>query len=107
VRLGFIGHPDGAHHAGLLLAANFPEFQHSNLFEKKGFSNQIGLILQAVSIGLGFTVLPAHAVETFKNPELISSHRLANPVSETIHLGVLRQKPISNRITTVLSESQN
>lgn len=89
VRLGFIGHPDGGHYAGLWLAANFPEFQHSNLFEKKGFSNQIGLILQAVSIGLGFTVLPAHAVEAFKKPELISSHRRANPVSETIYLGVL------------------
>jgi DNA-binding transcriptional LysR family regulator len=107
VRLGFIGHPDGAHHAGLLLAANFPEFQHSNLFEKKGFSNQIGLILEPVSMGLGFTVLPAHAVEAFKKPELIRYHRLANPVSETIYLGVLRHKPIANRITTVLSESKN
>jgi DNA-binding transcriptional LysR family regulator len=102
VKLGFIGHPVGAHHAGLLLAANFPEFQYSNLFEKTGFSNQIGLILEPVSIGLGFTVLPAHAVQAFKRPELISYHRLANPVSETIYLGVLRQKPISNRITTVL-----
>jgi hypothetical protein len=58
-------------------------------------------------MGLGFTVLPAHAVEAFKKPELIRYHRLANPVSETIYLGVLRQKPISKRITTVLSESQN
>lgn len=33
--LGFIDHPDGSHHAGLLLSANYPEFRHSNMFEKK------------------------------------------------------------------------
>ena len=49
VQLGFIDHPDGSYHADLLLGANYPEFQHSNQFEKSGFSNQINLILRIFS----------------------------------------------------------
>lgn len=105
VALGFIDHPDGAHHAGLLLSANYPEFQHSNLFKPRGFSNQISLILEPVSMGLGFTVLPAYAVDAFQKPELVNTHRLANPVSETLYLGTSREKFIPNRVRTVINEA--
>lgn len=104
--LGFIGHPDGAHHAGLLLSANYPEFQHSNLFDQRGFSNQINLILEPVSMGLGFTVLPAYAVEAFQKPAEIKTHRLPNPVSETLYLGVNRERPLPNRVNTVIYEAK-
>ncbi|WP_375176336.1 LysR family transcriptional regulator [Marinobacter mobilis] len=104
--LGFIDHPDGSHHANLLLGANYPEFQHSNLFPRKGFSNQIGLILEPVSMGLGFTVLPAHAVEAFQRPEQIKAHRLARPVSETLYLCALRKKAFQRRIETVIAEAR-
>ncbi|WP_417544439.1 LysR family transcriptional regulator [Marinobacter sp.] len=104
--LGFIDHPDGAHHAGMLLGANYPEFQHCNLFEKKGFSNQIGLILEPVSKGLGFTVLPAHAVEAFPKPELVKIHRLPVPVREPLYLAVRRDKPLQNRMDTVIAEAR-
>ncbi len=100
--LGFIDHPDGSHHANLLLSSNYPQFQHSNLFARKGFSNQIGMILEPVSLGLGFTVLPAYAVEAFQRPECINAHRLANPVSETIYQCVLRNRSLPNRIKTVM-----
>ncbi|CAM3680328.1 LysR family transcriptional regulator [Rheinheimera salexigens] len=103
--LGFIDHPDGAYHAGALLAANYPQFQHSNLLQKKGFSNQISLILQPVSLGLGFTVLPAYAVEAFAQPELINSYRLTNSVAETLYLGTRRDKSLPNRVQTVIAES--
>lgn len=102
--LGFVDHPDGAHHARLLLGANFPEFQHSNQFTKRGFSNQIGLILEPVSRGMGFTVLPAHAVEAFHGPELVSTHRLSRPVNETLFLGLRRHNPVPNRVQSVISE---
>ncbi|MBQ0745680.1 MAG: LysR family transcriptional regulator [Marinobacter sp.] len=105
-KLGFIDHPDGAHHAGMLLGANYSEFQHSNLFKTKGFSNQIGLILEPVSMGLGFTVLPAHAVEAFQNPQLVRIHRLAVPVNETLHLAVRRERPLQNRMNTVIAETR-
>lgn len=104
IELGFIDHPDGAHHASMLLSANYSEFQHINDFKKKGFSNQIGLILEPVSRGLGFTILPAHAVAAYANPELISSHRLSTPVSETLYLAVRRQQVLPNRMYTVINE---
>lgn len=105
--LGFIDHPDGAHHANLLLGANFPEFAHVNQFPKKGFSNQIGLILEPVSMGLGFTVLPAHAVEAFAKPELISAHSLVNTAKETLYLCGLRHRSFRQRMETVIAEAKN
>lgn len=104
--LGFIDHPDGSHHASLLLGANYPEFQHSSLFPRKGASNQIGLILEPVSMGLGFTVLPSHAVEAFEKAERIKAHRLANPVSETLYLCTLRHRAIQARMKTVIAEAK-
>lgn len=103
--LGFIDHPDGAHHAGMLLGANYPEFQHSNLFKRKGFSNQIGLILEPVSMGLGFTVLPAHAVDAFQKPQLVRIHQLPVPVSELLYLAVRRERRLPNRMNTVIAEA--
>lgn len=104
IQLGFIDHPDGSHHASMLLSANYSEFQHIDDFKKKGFSNQIGLILEPVSRGLGFTILPAHAVAAYANPELINSHRLPTPVSETLYLAVRRQQALPNRMQTVINE---
>ncbi|WP_286220542.1 LysR family transcriptional regulator [Marinobacter apostichopi] len=100
--LGFINHPDGAHHAGLLLGANYSEFHHSNQFPSAGFSNQISLILEPVSRGLGFTVLPAYAIEAFQQPETVKTHRLATPASETLFLGFRRNQPLPNRVSTVI-----
>ncbi|MDN3453399.1 MULTISPECIES: LysR family transcriptional regulator [unclassified Psychrobacter] len=104
--LGFIDHPDGSHHASMLLSANYTEFQHINDFDKKGFSNQISLILEPVSRGLGFTVLPAHAVAAYPNPQAIKSHYLPVPVSETLYLAVRSQSVLPNRMQTVIHEVQ-
>ena len=101
---GFIDHPDGAHHASLLLSANYPDFSHINDFIKKGFSNQIGMILEPVSRGLGFTVLPAHAVAAYPNPQLLKCHQLPVSVSETLYFAVRRQQVLPNRMQTVLNE---
>ena len=101
--LGFIDHPDGAHHAGLLLGANYPEFHHSNQFPSAGFSNQISLILEPVSLGLGFTVLPAYAVEAFQHRDSVQAHRLTTPASETLYLGFRRNHPTPNRVATVIA----
>ncbi|MFT5543172.1 MAG: DNA-binding transcriptional LysR family regulator [Glaciecola sp.] len=104
IELGFIDHPDGAHHANLLLAKNYPEFQHINMFNKKGFSNQINLILEHVSQGLGFTVLPAFAAEAFTKQELISIVKLPKNVEENIYLATHRWKPLSKRAMIVMQE---
>ncbi|UTW12136.1 LysR family transcriptional regulator [Marinobacterium rhizophilum] len=104
--LGFIDHPDGDHHAGLLLSANYAEFQHSSQFAQVGFSNQINLILEPVSMGLGFTVLPAHAVESFKKPQSVRAFQLPHPVSETLYLCTRRNKAVPNRVSTVIAEAK-
>ncbi|KZN35777.1 hypothetical protein N474_18085 [Pseudoalteromonas luteoviolacea CPMOR-2] len=102
--LGFVDHPDGSHHANLLLGANYPEFQHASLLKKKGFSNQIGLILQPVSMGFGFTVLPAPAVEAFGLQEKVAIHTLNNPVFETVYLCTRRNYVCPKRVETVAKE---
>lgn len=101
-KLGFIAHPDANHHAQLLLSENYPEFEHIDQIQRTGFSNQINLILEPVSLGLGFTVLPAHAVRAFSKPHLISVHSLQHPISESIYVCQHRNRPLTKRISNVL-----
>ncbi|GAA3573215.1 LysR family transcriptional regulator [Marinobacter xestospongiae] len=104
--LGFIDHPDGQHHAEILLGANFEEFsQHSfNSLTRRGFSNQIGLILEPVSRGLGFTVLPRHAVEAYPAGSSVYVHELAVAVVETLYLVSLFGREQPARIRTIATE---
>ena len=108
MKLGFIDHPDGSYHAGQLLSVNFPEFQNSHQFKISGFSNQINLILEPVSLGLGFTVLPSHAVSAFKENGngngSVTAHPLANKVSETLYMGSHKNKFTANRVKTVMGK---
>lgn len=96
--LGFISHPDAQHHARPLLGENFTEFEHIDQFICKGFSNQISLILQPVSKGLGFTVLPIHAAKAFQPQSSIRIHHLSTPVSENLYLCLNRHSILSKRI---------
>lgn len=100
--LGFIDHPDGAHHANLLLGANYSEYQHSGQLPSKGFSNQISLILEPVSRGLGFTVLPAYAVEAFARQEHIRAYALDVAVSEPLYLCYRRQSALPKRVSSLI-----
>jgi DNA-binding transcriptional LysR family regulator len=100
--LGFIGHPDAKHHAQLLLSENYPEFEHVDQLKCVGFSNQISLILEPVSLGLGFTVLPAHAVSAFNKPECIKTHHLAHPISENIYVCHHRHRPLAKRMKYII-----
>ena len=106
-QLGFIDHPDGAHHAGQLLSVNFPEFQHTGQFKGSGFSNQINLILEPVSMGLGFTVLPRHAVEAFRQNGQVKIHSLKRQVSETLYLACHANKFQPNRVNALMQEARN
>ncbi len=104
--LGFISHPDGNHHGRMLLAENFSEFQHMQQFQKQGFSNQISFILEPVSRGLGFTVLPLHAVNAFNKPDLIAIHYLSKPVFEPLYCCVNRNALLANRVKYIKSVVQ-
>ncbi|WP_028112400.1 LysR family transcriptional regulator [Ferrimonas kyonanensis] len=96
--LGYIDHPDGSHHAGMLLGSNFEQYQQLSQLPKRGFCNHISMILEPVSRGLGFTVLPRYAVAAFARPEEIAVHALPSPVSESIYLVQRRHQPLPTRI---------
>ena len=107
IELGFISHPDAAHHGRQLLSANFPEFEHIEQFTHKGFSNQISLILEPVSKGFGFTVLPLHAAKAFQPQSLIKIHLLKKPVSESLYLCFNRHVILASRTKFIKSSMAN
>ncbi|MDE3271835.1 LysR family transcriptional regulator [Pseudoalteromonas sp. G4] len=102
--LGFINHPDGQHHAHLLLSKNFKEFSSVHQFKQKGFCNQIGLILEPVARGLGFTVLPENAVNSFPNQAQITRHSLTHEVNEKVYLVSYKSDKLSQRVQYILSQ---
>ncbi|PKG99122.1 LysR family transcriptional regulator [Paraglaciecola sp. MB-3u-78] len=107
IELGFISHPDAEHHGRQLLSMNFAEFEHVEQFPCKGFSNQISLILDPVSRGFGFTVLPWFAVKAYQHQNSIKIHKLQTSVSEDLYLCVNRHSTLSNRskfIKSVLTD---
>jgi DNA-binding transcriptional LysR family regulator len=113
IELGFISHPDAAHHGRQLLSANFPEFEQIEQFTHKGFSNQISLLLEPVSKGFGFTVLPLYAAKAFQPQRLINIHQLKKPVSESLYMCFNRHSILANRtkfikssVTNYLSETE-
>lgn len=102
IQQGFIAHPDARHHSQLLLSANFSEFERYEQLPHHGFSNQISLILEPVSRGLGFTVLPINAVSAFHQPDLLTVHVLPNPVREPLYLCHHRRGALPQRVKTLI-----
>ncbi|SHG76016.1 LysR family transcriptional regulator [Ferrimonas marina] len=100
--LGFVGHPDGEHHARLLLGANFPQFEQDDPLPLRAFSNNIGTILAPVARGLGFTVLPANAVQAFAPQSALRIHPLPNPVEETVYRVQRRYQALPKRFELLL-----
>jgi DNA-binding transcriptional LysR family regulator len=104
MELGFIDHPDGVGMATRLLSRRYPGRPGVREFPLRGFSNQVGLILEPVSRGLGFTVLPRFARQAFHEQSAIHVIECGSPVIDTlwlIHraewpLAVRAQKAIKN-----------
>ena len=69
--LGFINHPDGHAMANRLLTRRYPGAPGIRSLRCTGFTNQIALILEPVSRGLGFTVLPRYARQAFARQDAI------------------------------------
>nr|WP_283773098.1 LysR family transcriptional regulator [Craterilacuibacter sp. RT1T] len=94
MHLGMIGHPDGADMAARLLGRCYPGQRVSTLPER-GFVNQIGLILEPVARGLGFTVLPQFALSAFSRPSELYVAEQDPPVVDTLWLVTRREWPLS------------
>lgn len=95
--LGFIDHPDGQAMATRLLSRNFPGNAGVRNLPQRGFSNQIGLILEPVARGLGFTVLPRFAREAWPNQTAIAVADCKIAVTDTLWLIHRAEWPLSTR----------
>lgn len=84
--LGFIDHPDGQAMATRLLSRQFPANPGVRTLPRHGFVNQIGLILEPVARGFGFTVLPRHARLAFARPDAIRVIEGCAPVVDQLWL---------------------
>lgn len=94
-RLGFIDHPDGRAMATRLLSRRFPGNPGVASLPVHGFTNQVALILEPVSRGLGFTVIPRHARESFSQPASIRAVDCGDPVMDTLWLIHRSEWPLS------------
>jgi len=100
-RLGFIDHPDGHAMATRLLSRYFPGNSGVASLPLRGFSNQIGLILEPVARGLGFTVLPAYARQAFARQEALQVIGAGPQVVDSLWLIHHAEWPLSARTAWV------
>ncbi|EKP0306557.1 LysR family transcriptional regulator [Aeromonas veronii] len=84
-KLGFIDHPDGRSMAQRLLGRRYPG-QCVDEIPLRGFTHQIGLILEPVARGLGFTVLPRFAITACAQQEQIRVIQSRIEVIDTLWL---------------------
>jgi DNA-binding transcriptional LysR family regulator len=103
-RLGFIGHPDGQAMATRLLSRWFPGNPGVRALPVHGFINQIGLILEPVARGLGFTVLPRHARLAFARQETIRVLAGETAVVDQLWLIHRAEWPLSARAQRVVAQ---
>lgn len=94
VALGCIDHPDGMDMRRRLLSRVHPG-RSLDLLPVRGFTNQIGAILDPVARGLGFTVLPRFAVEAYPDQPAIRVIEAAPRVVDSLWLIFRAQWPWS------------
>ncbi len=101
VRLGFVGHPDGAHHATRLLRANYPGFTGMEQLPLRAFNNQIMRILEPVALGFGFTALPEVAVRAFPHQDAIRALPLAKEIVDPVYAVQRRGRVLPRRFEVI------
>ncbi|OAN11277.1 hypothetical protein A3K86_20185 [Photobacterium jeanii] len=97
-QLGFINHPDGEHYVSQVLQANYQhDYKGFKQLNIRSYINQISQILLPVSQGLGFTVLPQAAVNSFAHAEKLYRYPLPIQVTEQLYLVQKRFRPLPQR----------
>lgn len=96
--LGFISYSDGLDKAGSLLRANFPDdFSSMSHFPRQGFTNEVGMVLDAVARGLGFSVVSRLVLETSPWQRQVREMTLTHPMDETLYLVSRRGARVPSR----------
>ncbi len=106
VELGFIDHPDGQAMATRLFSRSFPGHAGIRTIPVKGYSNQVGLLLEPVARGLGFTVLPCYARKAFARQDEITVIDCGVSVVDTLWLIHRAEWPLSGRMAKVIEYLQ-
>lgn len=87
--LGLISHPDAEHYLSLYFAqSEEPSLKELNLADipHVGFINQISQILHPIAKGIGFTVLPKSALDSYSERNNIQVVNPQKTVIETLYL---------------------
>ncbi|PTO91552.1 LysR family transcriptional regulator [Vibrio splendidus] len=103
--IGLIAHPDSAHYLSLYFdLCGDKDLANINVNEipRSGYINQLHQILLPVSKGLGFTVLPAGAVEHFPDRDKLHVVPPKVEVEETLYLVQKRNRKLPHRYDTVV-----
>ncbi|NWD68932.1 LysR family transcriptional regulator [Pseudomonas gingeri] len=100
--LGFIDHPDGQAMATRLLSRRYPGQSGVRTLRTSGFSNQVGLILEPVARGLGFTVLPRFARQAFADQSAVRVVECGDPIVDCLRLIHRAEWPLSARAQRIL-----
>ncbi|MWL89891.1 LysR family transcriptional regulator [Cupriavidus sp. SW-Y-13] len=101
-RMGFMDHPDGKAMASRLLSRHFPGNPGVQTLPCRGFSNQVGLMLEPVARGFGFTVIPRYARQAFADQKAIEVVQCEVPVVDTLWLIHRAEWPLSPRAARVV-----
>ncbi|MCK6262914.1 LysR family transcriptional regulator [Vibrio sp. ZSDE26] len=103
---GLIGHPDANHYLSLYfeLCGN-NDLEKINLDEipRTGYINQLSQILLPVTKGLGFTVLPRGALDSFADKTQLHIASTQFPVKETLYLVQKRHRNLPARYEKICS----
>ncbi|WP_371185498.1 LysR family transcriptional regulator [Thalassotalea maritima] len=102
--VGLIAHPDAKHYLSLFCSlSQEPDLADLNIDELPvtGFVNQISQILQPVAKGLGFTVLPRSAVDSFEARQKLQIFTPTKPVIQTLYLVHKRNRQLPARYQSI------
>lgn len=101
--LGLINHPDAEHYLSLYFRQS-KEQELTQLDASKipviGSINQISQILEPIAQGIGFTVLPKSAVDSFHRPESLKVLKPKQPVMEGLYLVCKKNRVLPARYDT-------
>lgn len=102
MQLGFIDHPDGQAMATRFLSRRFPGNPGIRHIPCHGYINQIGLILEPVARGLGFTILPHGARQSFRLQDAIQVVECGISIVDTLWLIHRAEWPLSARASNAV-----
>ncbi|MFC0268455.1 LysR family transcriptional regulator [Kushneria aurantia] len=103
--LGFVNYFDGVNNASQVLRENFAgEFRSISHFPQRGFTNDVGVVLDAVARGLGFTVVPRPVLESSPWQRQVLEMSLTTPVYEPLYVVIRRGNELPGRYRQLIDE---